>query len=300
MTLHSSGLLSYALDETVTESVFSGFMNNPLFMPALFSILPSSGPRETPSSFSELATFAQKPEGVAATPLAFNQEFKKTFTHVPYAAILNVTRELRDDDKVGVVAEMASQIGEAGAETIEEQVGLLFNNIENATYFTTEGGLAIASTAHLNASGGNQQSNLGALALDYTGIKTTRANMRRWKGYKSTTFKNIVGDELIVGPELEEDSWQIAQSMSRPGNANNDLNMYKGRFTLYVFHRLTSDTAWGMMASKERKKFLRFYNRTGLEVMSDESFSQQTQQIGAYMRFSMGTTDWRWIHWQSI
>lgn len=299
MATMTSGTLSYAMDETVTEMAFSGFMNNPLFMPSLFTIRPSSGPRETPASMGELEVFDVKTEGSAATEASLNQEFTKTFTHKAYAKLLRLTRELQDDDKWGVVADMGSQLGEAASETIEEQVGNMFNNLENTTYFTTEGGLSLANTAHLNAAAANSQSNNASLSLDYAGLKSTRTAMRRWKGYKATTFKNVIGDELLLGPDLEEDAWQLVNSVQRPGNANNDGNMFNGRYTVYVFHRITSTTAWTMMASKERKRFLRFYDRVPLEIMADDSFEQQTRKIGGYMRFSMGTTDWKWLYHQS-
>ena len=214
--------------------------------------------------------------------------------------IIGITGEVIDDDEWSVVEDMAEQMGMGGAETYDYYAALLFNNLANSTYFTSEDAKSIANTAHTNVDATNSQSNSGTSSMTYSGVKTIRTAYRKLKGYKDTdTFISLNPDELIVPVDLEEDSWQVVNSVGKLATAENDRNFFNGRFTLYVWNRLTDTNAWGMMDSRMRRRMLRMYDRVGLEVMSDASFSQGVRKIGGYLRFVLGCTDWRWVYWSN-
>jgi hypothetical protein len=295
MATHTTSTLSYAIDEAGTEVVFQVVDEFPLFMPAMFSVRPMSGSQEKVSTFSGLTAWNEKPEGQAASEGNIIQQFQSTYSPTPYAEIIGVSKEAIDDDRWGYVADLFEQLAEGGMERIDTCAADLFNNLTNTTYYQTEGSLSIANDAHLNVDGGNSQDNSFTNTLNFTGIKTCRTAMQKYTGYRSTKKLNIVPNELLVPVDLEEDAWVVLNSVLKPATGDNDRNMFAGRYTLYVWNRLTDTDAWCMMDSRLRNRNLRFWDKVGMEIDSSASFEQRVKKYGGYMRFAMGCVDWRWL-----
>lgn len=287
--------IPYAYDATVTELALQEFFGQPLLWPALYRLIMSDRPEEVSASFGGAGYYEAKVEGSEAAEDMIVQQFKKTFTHTPFAQVFNVSREARDDDRFGLLDEFGMSLGINGAETMEYYGALLFNNLSNTTYYTAEDGLSIANNAHLNADGANSQDNLQGLALNYANAKTVRLNMRNFKPYDANRKMSVIPDEIITGLQLEEDGWQLVRTSGKPGTANNDQNFFSGAYTYYLWPFLDWTTQWAMMASNLRRRHLRWYQRVSIEIMGDASFSQGSRKLGGYMRFANGCTDWRWI-----
>lgn len=296
MAITTSSTLSYAVDEAVTEVVFATLAEEPMLVPALFTQLSSTGPRETVASFGGLEYYEEKSESAEMTEDQVVQQFKTVFTHKVYAKKIRLTREIIDDEEWGVVAEHSRLMGSKAAETMEFHGARVFNDAFAGAHVTGEDGLSLCNDAHLNADSGNSQDNSGTNSLNHAGAKTTRTAMRNFTGYDSDQVINVMPDELLVPVDLEEDAFALLESTLVPGGANNDRNIFQGRMTLYVWPFLTDTNAWFMMDSRKRRRFLRWYMRVGLEILSDASFSQGVRTIGGYMRWSRGFTDWRWIY----
>lgn len=296
MTVMNRTNTSYAVDEAVTEIAYAELAEQEMLMPKLFGMKVSSGKQEVRASMGELGLFAQKNEGASMNVDNANQQFKQTFIHNSYAKAIEFSRELEDDQDWGVVEDYAMQLGQKAAETMENSASTVFNDAFAGASYTCEDGLSLCNDAHVNAQSGNSQDNNGTNSLTHAGAKTTRTAMRKFKGYEADQKIMVNPDELLVPIDLEEDGWTLLESNLIPGSQNNDANIFRGRYTLYVWEWLTDTNAWFMMDSRLRRRYLQWYQRIALEIMSDASFSQGVRKVGAYMRYSLGPSNWRFLY----
>lgn len=299
MATMTQSTLSFVFDEVVTEVAMAEAFDAPLLGPSLFTMRPSTSRRERAASFGELGYYAEKSEGAAAAEDTITQQFEKTVAHKEYSKTISFTRPTVDDEDWGFVVDAGEQLGSKGPETVENEMAKLFINIANSTFYTSEDGLSIANSAHLNVDSGNSQSNTGTNSLTHAGAKTTRTAMRNWTGYSADQNLSIIPDEIIVPNDLEEDAFALVESTLVPGVANNDRNIFQGRYRVYVWTWLTDTNAWGMMDSRRRMRNLRWNLRIPLEITSQGSFSTHNREMNGYMRWSLMCRDWRWIYWNN-
>ena len=67
---------------------------------------------------------------------------------------------------------------------------------------------------------------------------------------------NVMPDELLVPPELEDTALEIVRSAQDPASANNAINPQAGRFSVRVWNYLTDANAWFMIDSGRRRQSL--------------------------------------------
>lgn len=293
----TSSSLSYALDEVVSILANESFFGEQFYMPLLYNVRTSGKRRERTASLGGLTLWGTKTSTQAADEDATPQEFEKDFSHTAYAKQVPIARELIDDQEFGLLEDIGQQLGATAAMTMESKAAEVFNNA--FTSALSEDGLTLCNSAHLNAAGGNSQSNTGTAALTMANIKTTRTNMRGYTNYRGDKL-NVMPDELAVPNALEEDAWEIVRSSGRPDTTNRADNFYNGMFNLYVWPWLTDANNWFMMASQLRKQNLLWFQRIALEIYGEGNLTAGTRKVGGYMRFSNGARDWRFIFGQNV
>jgi hypothetical protein len=104
-----------------------------------------------------------------------------------------------------------------------------------------------------------------------------------------------VPDTLIVPVALEEVGWELIQSEKKVNTAENNPNIHQGKYKLIVWDYLTSDRNWFLCDSRFMKMFLTWFDRVPLEFKMEEDFDTLVAKFRAYMRFSMGWSDWVWL-----
>jgi len=55
-----------------------------------------------------------------------------------------------------------------------------------------------------------------------------------------------------------------------------------------------------MIDSNMMKMYLQWFNRIPLEFFQDKSFDTLISKFAAYMRYSFGWSDWRWLYGHSV
>ena len=296
MAVMNSSALDGAIDEAVTEVATAEFFMESMIMPSLYNIRPSTGPRETVQSFGELSDFEVKNEGAEMSTDQVIQQFQKVFVHITRGKVLELTEEYLEDDRWDLAQDFGEQLGAVAAQTYERLAAGVFNDAFAGATYKGEDALSLCNAAHLNADSGNSQSNSGTNALTHAGVKTARQVMRDITGYESTTILGIIPNEILVSNEQEEDGYALLESTLKPGSQDNDQNMHRGRYTLYVWDFLTDTNNWFMMASRLRQRYLRWYIRRPLRVLSDASWSKGVRRIGGSFRTIHGFTNWRWVY----
>ena len=140
------------------------------------------------------------------------------------------------------------------------------------------------STSHTRADGGTARSNASS-----TGIALTEANLETamiaLKQFKSGTGKKLnIGNGqivLMVPEQLDKEAVIITASTLRSGTANNDLNWYKGKISVFinpwigsdltdVYGNSGSDTAWFLLAKGVHKMRFNWDKGPAYKTWEDE------------------------------
>lgn len=236
--------------------------------------------------------------------------YEETFTHHEFARGITIERKLIDDNRIAQALDAASALGDS-AFRMREKAGanVFINGFSAATsetlddYGTDASGadlVGLLSTAHPRHAGDptTTDSNEGTLALSAANVSTTRSTMMDFVDMNGDLL-NVMPDEILVPPELEDTALEIVRSAQDPASANNAINPQAGRFRVIVWHYLTDANAWFMIDSGRRRQSLRWFDRIPLEFAREEDFDTLIGKWRAYMRFSLGWSDWRWIYGQN-
>lgn len=233
--------------------------------------------------------------------------FLKRFTHVEFAKGFIVERKLIDDNMTSLVFDDARELGDSAFRKREKGAASTFTNA-----FTDEGtnqdglpiagpdGVGLCSEAHPRSQDdGAVQSNEGTLALTKGNVGVTRRLHQAITDDRGDLM-NVMPDQIMVPPELEDDLLVISKSLLDPSSANNAINPQQGRFQNIIWHYLTDENAWFMTDSVRRRRALRWFDRIPLEF-GPEDVDRETMQkaFDAYMRYSYGWVDWSWVYGQN-
>ena len=236
--------------------------------------------------------------------------YEETFTPHEFARGVQVERKLIDDNRIAQALDMAGALGDAAFRMREKAGANVFINAFSAAtaetlddYGTDAVGadlVALCSTAHprhkLDAS--TTDTNEGTLALTAANVSTTRQLMAETLDMNGDLL-NVMPDEILVPVELEDTAIQIVRSQLDPASANNAVNPQAGRFSVHVWHYLTDSNAWWLMDSGLRRRCLRWYDRIPLEFARETDFDTLIGKWRAYMRFTLGWSDWRFVYGQN-
>lgn len=292
---------SYVSDETVSIFAFDEFIQYSPRMPALFNQQGSSTYREVRGSMSGLGDFQEKVALADPSEGQPIQQFKKEFLHKEFALAVKVERKVYEDQQFPFFEQLGRKIGESAVRTFEKYAAGVFNGAFSSASYSSEDGLSLCNSAHLNSDGGNSQSNSGTTALSYSAVGTTMTAMRRYYDYVG----NVSGAEpdLLLHPvTLDKTAFEIIRSMGDPTNANNVANYYNGKLASLSWAYLdASDTNnWFLIDSRLMKQNLLWYWRMALEVFGDGDAFKGLRRIGGYYRSSHDSIDWRWIYGHNV
>jgi hypothetical protein len=231
-----------------------------------------------------------------------NKGFLKRYTHAEFAKGFVVTRKLIDDNLTSIALDDATDLGDAAFRKREKSGAALFNNAFLSSGVDDDGfaivgpdGVALVSDSHpRNQSDSATQDNNYALSLTRDNVRTIRTAMMQTKD-DTGDLLNVMPDTLLVPPELEDDALIIIRSALDPTTAFNAINPQAGRFNVMSWHYLTDANAWFMTDSARQKRDLIWYERIPVEFGAEEDFDTFQKKFRAYMRYSRGYRDWRWI-----
>ncbi len=287
----------YVSSEVIGTFAFDEFIQEPAMMPVFFDQRPSSQHREVSGSMSAMGSFQPKTSLAEPSESDPASQFSKEFVHTPYALQTKVARELVDDQRFPFFQEFGTKLGQSAIRTVEELAAAVFNYAFTTTNGTAEDGLALCSSAHLNAQGGNSQANRGTTALSNDAVILTRTLMKAFTGY--------TGDKIVVNPDAilvanatdnEAVLFEILKSQLRPdAAAGNQANFNQGAYQGFVWLYLTDATNWFMMDRRMMALNLFWYWRVVLEIFGDGDLFTGRRRIGGYFRSSHGAKDWRFI-----
>jgi phage major head subunit gpT-like protein len=232
------------------------------------------------------------------------QQYDTTYTHKEWTKAFSIERKLYDDDLYSIINKKPRGMAIAARRTREKHGASLFNNAFTgspaASGQTGMDGLSLCNAAHTSATPGvATQSNTGTTALSATAVEATRRLMTAYKDDQGELIA-VNPDLLLVPRSLEETAWEIIASKGKPDTANNNANFHYGKYQLAVWDYLSDSNNWFFIDSLMASQFLNWFDRVALEFNKDKDFDTLKARFSAYMRYSFGHSDWRFIYGHNV
>ena len=253
-------------------------------------VLPSESAYEEDQVVAGLGLARLKQEG---EPVTYDDPIEggtKRYIHQAYALAWQITKEMIDDDKFGVMRKIPAELGKSIRHTVE-QIGANVLNLAFSTV-TTSDGISLLNTSHALLGGGtygnrlNPDSDMTLTALqDILIIYENMINERRLKVRASPS-------KLWFPPDLQFQAAKLLQSQLEPFTGENQINVMQGRLEPAVLHYLSSTTGW-FVSGDNTEGGPKLYWRTRPEVESADDFETKGTKHSIYIRLSAGATEWR-------
>lgn len=266
--------------------------------PQIFHILSSDKQDEKDSGATGFGLFAQTGENEQVDYEEPLQMYDVTYTHLKYTKGFKVSEELWEDDQYNVIKTKPAQLGRASRRTSEHLASYVFNNAFAAAQ-TGGDGSRLCSTTHPRSDGGSSQSNASStgITLTDTNLETARIAFRQLLDDKGMRVQ-LMPDTLVVPVDLEKTAEILVGSALRPGVADNDINVYKGKYKVIPWDYITTNnTEWFLLDSSQHK--LNWFWRVKPEFSQDKSFDTGMGLFKSRFRSSVGFSDWRGV-WGSL
>ncbi len=218
---------------------------------------------------------------------------KTTYTPKEYVKGTKIERSLVADDLYNIIDSKSRQLGIVMRRRREKDGASVFNNAFTST-ITGGDSLSLCNSAHTSKNSSTTQSNTQTLAFTDVNVETMRQAIANFKDGKDNSIECNM-DMLIVPLSLESKAWELINSKGKIDTANNNSNFHYGKYKLAVWNKLTDSTAWFGVDSQYMKMFLKWFDREPVQFFKASDFDSLMTKFAAYMRYSFGWSDWRWI-----
>lgn len=298
------------LTPELTEAFFIGYSDGgrrQSLIPRLFNVQGSSRRDEIHQGVGVLGSDGWNFEDSGRVQYdQANKGYEKTFTHAEFAKGIVVERKLIDDNLTNIAFDRADRLGDSAYRKREKGGASVFNSAfstgtnDDGQAITGPDAVSLCSDSHpYSQDDASTQDNKGTTALSKAAVADTRVAMMKFKDDRGDIM-DVMPDEIIVPPELEDTLLEITKSLQDPTSANNAINPQQGRFNGLVWHYLTDTNNWFMTESSRRRRSLVWYDRIPLEFAREEDFDTLQAKFRGYMRYSYGWRDWSWIYGHSV
>lgn len=306
--------------KALIEEESSNWRKKKTSLTTLFNIERSYRYSETIIGQSSFSTFAAKKEGQGAQNDTVQKTFDKKIEHLSFGKEFSITREMVDDAKIGISADMRKVTKQFTRAYYRTQIEISCKALINATSksmrysgetvdLTTGDDMPLFSKAHkyaLDSMAGKTQSNYFYAPADKIadGVETLlNAMANKVRNFKDENGENLgyIANVVIVPcnrPEFEAKVKKACGSERTVGTANNDINTQYGNWTVVVLDGWETDADEIMVMSSEANEELSgnmFFNRVNLDVRNRIDDSTRNFIWNGYCRFGVGFGTWKHI-----
>jgi Mu-like prophage major head subunit gpT len=247
------------------------------------------------------------PEGNRPAYDGIVQGGTKKYLHLQYGLASQVTRQLVEDDKYGIIKQIPKAHARSALYGREAVCAAVFN-LGNATVLTNDG-VSLFNTEHpllggtqatvtapgvqniINAAGTYPNRPTPDADLSFTAIQQAIQTFYRMVDGRGIPV-TVRPKNLVIAPENTFIAREILGSAGKPYTANNELNSLQAENLSYtVMNYLTGPQNWFLLADKEGHQ-LKFYERVPVQAQTDDDFITQVLIFLSTQRFSAGATTW--------
>lgn len=245
-----------------------------------------------------LGTFPRMRKWIGDKAVQALAAFKYSILNEDWEATVAVRRNDIEDDNLGIYAPQAQMAGVSAAQLPDEIVFELVNNgFTNLCY----DGKAFFATDHpikegvVHSNKGTKKLDCSTLAKAQGSYGAARTQMRKVKDDQGRPL-DITPTILLVPPALE-DTARALLTVDRLEDGK--PNPYKGTAELVVSNRLTSDTAWFLLDTKQPVRPFIYQERKApvmvqqASMENDDVFNRAEFKFGAEARAAGGYGFWQ-------
>lgn len=269
-------------------------------IPVLFNVVTSNKAEEHDLG---MGGFADWQEYEGSIEYDDNEQlYKTTYTHKEYVQGFKVERKLVDDDQYSVINKRPRGLALSAMRTREKHAASVFNNAFSSDY-TGGDSVALCSNSHPYSPGnsGSVQDNLGTSTFSHDAVVATRQLMRAYLDDRGELVQ-VNPDTLLVPPELEDEAYEVVESVNKSGETSNTINYVRSVMrNVVVWDYLTDANNWFVVDTQLAKLYLNWLDRVPLEFEMDPTSDFRLEaRFRGYMRYSYGWSDWRWVYGHQV
>lgn len=259
----------------------AGQNQRPAQFPRIFKIEGSTRGVEQFSQVSGVGRAQQLAVGQAVRKDQPVQGYNKTFKHIRYGLGVATTREVVDDDKNGLIAQMHKDLGWSITETREIDAAGTFNNaFTNSAAYLGPDGVPLCSASHpLWKVGGLQSNAMSAADLDMYPLQLMLTAYRRMRRPSGELIR-LGKPKLVVSPVNSFLAYQLTSSKDDPSTTDRGINPLgaaeNGIPEVMVWDYLTGDEPWFLVAPAPETG-LRWFDRN---TPYNDSWTDKETEIG--------------------
>lgn len=283
---------------------------------ALYNREKSTRYSETTIGESDFNIFQSTAEGAGAENDSVQKTFTKTIFHHSFMKEFSITKEMMDDAKFGISAEIKSKPKKLVNAYFKTMLKLacapLINGTNKTCTFakakldcTTGDGEALFSSAHTYFTDnmtGTQSNYFKATytdAADFEEVLNTAANkLRNFKDESGDTL-DYVADTIVLPcnrPHFEKMVKTVVGSERTVGSSNNDINIQYGNWSIIVLPGWECNDDRFIIMSSEANSNLSaamFYDRVPLDIRYWVDDHTRNMNWNGYARVGIGFNTWK-------
>lgn len=273
---------------------------HPIQYTDIFDSFTSQKSYEEDVGITGLGLVPEKAENEAVTYDSMTQGFVKRYTMVSYASGFIISWEMYSDSQYAITNQMLRRpraLAFSARQTMETLGANVLNRAFNGNY-TGADGLEMCSDVHLNAGGwgGTHRNELATASdLNDAALRQALIDIRRWEDDRGLKI-SVMGEKLIVPPELDDEADILLNSTLRSGTSDNDKNVYRGRLPggHIVNNYLTDPDAWFIKTNCPDG--MKYFSRQDPAFDRDNDFDTKNAKFMVYFRCAFGWTDPRGVY----
>jgi hypothetical protein len=230
-------------------------------------------------------------EGAAVSYQDDSQAFLSRFVHLTFGTGFIITRNMVEDDLYGSIGKRrAKKLAFVMNQTLETYHANIYNRAFNSAY---PGGdeKELIATDHPNFAGGTWSNELSVASnLSEAAVEQICIDIMRWEDDAGNLI-NVMPKSLIIPPNEYYNAQRLFESPYRPGTADNDINVLKGKFPggVHVNNYLSSTTAWFIRTDVPDGMIS--FTRRAQEQTQDNEFDTENMKFKVTWRGSAGWGD---------
>lgn len=238
-----------------------------------------------------------KAEGASVSFDSETQGYTKRYMHVAYALGYIVTKEELDDNLYEIVSKRRSRALAFSMRQTKEVVGANILNRATDSNYTGGDGKELLATDHPSLAGNWSNELTTAADLSEASLEDIMIQIATATNARGLRIA-LMGQQLIVPPNLAFEAERIVKSNLQNDTANNAINAMKSKGLLpkgvMTYHYLTDTDQW--FVKTNCPSGLQMLTRKALEFDKDNDFDTKNAKASAYERYAFGWTDPRCIY----
>lgn len=216
----------------------------------------------------------------------------KDYTHEAYGTGYRITDRMKRFEKIGLYEFLSKNLRMVMEESKDIEIAKMWNNTTNTTYASGFDTKAIADNSHtcLDDAGTTYDNRLGS-ALSTSSLESARNYFDYMYDDQGQIF-TTKPDLLVVNYALVVTAEEILGSSLKAHELSNTTNYFTSFAELFTYHRLTSTTAWFVLAKNHPKYGYYVFTAADPDVrVKDAPDTSRDTIVDALQYFVYGVTD---------